>query len=328
MILINPELETCDSAVESFIYLDNNIYRLLKRNENGIWYALINHLNLQSSRFIFTWSQLLEDLDLGGVIKNIKTTDIWKKKLNTDRVNAFFKQDANRVLDLYFDVIVEIIESGSCLDLARDALLLQIDSQYKYFREETAILAQETISRTRDFIASDVYVHDLASTLAWNIIIKHSFIANQSQWDMRKSYFESLINGWYKLFLQGYDFNIFPLLQNYYLTNPDHKLSDQSIYKIKEQGDLCDGELIEFSFLGFTNKNTLSKIKVIGVTCDNSFAISQRMNFMSSALHSMKRDIEGWEIKTTPGEIICIDRSKGINFTTYNASDFLDRKHP
>lgn len=139
----------------------------------------------------------------------------------------------------------------------------------------------------------------------------------------RKVCYQSLIALWHKLRKDGHDLVFFRLVErqyySYLLHSPDldfdkaklaypgivtrQDLVDK-IFKVpplKQGGDLCDGEIINFAYLGRCD------LPVIGIVKGEQPQIGQRMGIFNRCLTDLQASVDGWSLKIIFGKIFSLD---------------------
>jgi len=90
----------------------------------------------------------------------------------------------------------------------------------------------------------------------------------------------------------------------------DAELTKDIFEALKPGSDLCDGEIINFSYRGYCDENTQRRCPVIGITGitrDRDVKkIKNRMSVMKQTFIELQRDVEGWNIANEPAEIFSL----------------------
>ncbi|TET06030.1 hypothetical protein E3J79_03155 [Candidatus Dependentiae bacterium] len=332
-IIMSYELFPSNQQTHHCIFLDINVFRLLKR-EPIFWNNFFEFFDNEDRRFfedielIFTWSQLLEDINLGIIIKDkIKKNPLYKviikpfQDTNIDTINDS--------LDNFYNGACEIV--SRIPELQPNKLIKLIDkSTISFAHSQAKILVEQTLIKAKNFIQeSDYnYMEDLSHEIAWAFLTSYDFINPQSskQWNNRKSYFDSLINLWHKLFLMGHELDFYRLAEKRYWAHLAYLATLQHTKivgkhsrpgKLKSESDLCDSQLIHFATFGVKINN--KRCPVIGITTGDKAEINtikkiheHRIAICKQTLIDLKRilDVEGWNVNETPGEIIVLSINK------------------
>jgi len=299
--------ETNSNNTARYVYLDNNVFRPFKR-EIVFWNNLFSFFEhndpelLQDIEFIFTWSQLFEDINEGKIISDVIQHIMWKTEIggfkdqNIDNINTS--------LDRYFFTACKIL--ATIPKLHKDALLQKIDDSIKYGHPLSGPLIKSTLLAARDIVSKNNHIEELAHHISWAIITSEEFIRSKDQWKNRNEYLNSLTAGWYKCFSNGNRLNFYRLLERRYcayVTHSPNAVRDPLNHEpLKSRSDLCDGELIDFTALGFAG------LPVIGITFDEVPTLENRLSIMKQSLIDLERDVEGWDIKPIPGKIISLTK--------------------
>lgn len=312
---------------DHYIYLDNNIFRILKRDP-AFWNNFFNAFagkypevfEHAAIKFMFSWAQLMEDVDLGQILSKIEQSIIWKKKIVGKKI--FGKNDHADTLDEYFTVAREVIKDVP--ELQKEALLKKIDASILISSKEAHLLVKNTLQLVRPIIEKNNYLDELSFELAWAFITSNPFIKSYQQWVERKTYLDSLIALWHKFASERKEFNFYRLAERHYdnytrcLLGLNDSVAEKIllIKPIKPLSDLCDAELIYFTRLGIREESQ-KKVKIIGITFDEEKDILPRATIFNRTLEDLKRDVEGWNVSEVLGEIFCvvpdiIDRTKII----------------
>jgi hypothetical protein len=281
---------------ERALYFDVSVFRRITRILLH-WQQLEEFFDreesglLDNSNILFTWSLLMEACDLGKILNQIDKTAIWKNKIEGKKIIEEY--GFQKGLDIYFSTAVEALCSLTVLQ--RDSLLKSIDKAVSHTAPEAKKLVANTLLRYRESIASDdSYMISLAVELAWAFLTSYPFIQSKDQWAKRKVCYESLMALWHRLRKEGHDLVLFRLSERHYhsylLHSPDVNMEEvKALYPgvlsrqdvadrifqflpLKKGSDLCDGEIIDFAYLGSQG------LPVIGVAKGGG-AIKGRINF-------------------------------------------------
>lgn len=314
--LMNNQLQISTAQTRHFIYLDNNIFRRLKRNPD-FWNNFFDLFNkdfpevFYDFQFLFTWCQLVEDLNLGTILTKMEQTPFWKKTIEGKTI--FGPKDHADALDIYFKAAYEAIKTLP--ELQQIALLDRIDISLSYCSQEAGLLTKNTLIIARDLVQKNNYINELAFELAWAFITSYPYISSSQQWIDRSTYLESLLSLWHKFDSEKREFNLYRLLERHYdsytkhhlgLDYETHKNENLLIEHIKHLSDLCDGELIHHTHLGTNLLPNRGKIKVIGITFDEENDVLPKVVIFKQGLATLKRDVQGWNVSEVPGEIFCV----------------------
>jgi len=305
-IITHLEPAFANTPLSHLIHLDNNLFRLIKRkpefaNKFFTFFDQEGPAVFENIDLLFTWSQFLEDANLGRIITKIKATEEWKKNIESKSIsligNIF---SINIFLDEYFELVLKIVSTMP--ELQRDQFLDKIDLNLEKFTYNRAdVLVKMTLKKCRDYIAEKDYMVDLAWHIAWVLLTANTFIVSNQQWQERNAYFDPLISVWHKLFLEGHELDFYRLMENRYYayTNYSKKEPFDSLQHvpIKPESDLCDSEIIHFASLGIEWR------PVICITMDKERVLEKRLAIMKQSLIDLKRDVGGWKVDPLPGEI-------------------------
>jgi hypothetical protein len=311
------------------IYFDINIFRSITRKLEH-WDRFEEFFDneepgLLDSSVIFTWAQLLEAVDLGKIMAGIKKSLAWKNLIENKKILDRFPPHES--LNQQFYAAVSAV--ASLPSLQKDALLQSIDKAVSHTCREAKPLVDNTFLRYRACVSSNNYMEQLSREIAWAFITSQSFVMSNSQWEERKKCYESLMALWHTLHLEGHDLVFFRMSEMQYFSylkyasdldlNKALRLYPQArnrqgivneIFKfppLKAEGDLCDGEIIDFCRLGSSLKNGEVKMPVIGITMDNPYKMDQRAGVFLRSLQDLERSVNGWNIKPCPGKIFSIN---------------------
>lgn len=297
-----------NKTLNHFIYFDNGVFRLLKRDIDFAkhFYAFFDQEYPELFKdidIIFTWSQLLEDINLGNIISKIKISPLWKEHIAGKNI---FKSNAiNASLDKYFNIISPIVEQ--CSNLQKRQLLDAIDTSINIAHIQANVLLETTLLKVRTYIEKNDYIKELIYHIFWNFITSNDFIKSKLQWEERKDYFNSLIAVWYKLFLDGYQLDVYRLVERRYYSYTNFSKTGSDNLRdnpLKQESDLCDSELIHYVSLG------LNQYPVIGITFDGKGLLEKRLSIMKQTLIDLRRDVEDWKVNPIPGKILSLERKK------------------
>lgn len=70
---------------------------------------------------------------------------------------------------------------------------------------------------------------------------------------------------------------------------------------LKQGGDLCDGEIVHFAYLGHRD------LPVIGIAKGEQPQIGQRMGIFNRCLTDLQSSVDGWNPKIIFGKIYSLD---------------------
>lgn len=314
---------------EKSIYFDINIFRPITRKLKH-WDLFEEFFDreepgLLDSSVLFTWAQLLEAVDLGTVMTGIKKSPIWKNSIENKKILDRFAP--HEALNQQFDAALNVV--ATLPSLQKEALLKSIDKAVSHTCREAKPLVDNTFLRYRSFVYSNNYMEQLSREIAWAFITSQSFVMSNSQWEERKKCYESLMALWHKLHLEGHDLVFFRMSEMQYFSYLKHahdldlnealKLYPQAkdrgdlvntIFKfppLKAEGDLCDGEIIDFCRLGSSIKKGDAKTPVIGITMDDPYKVDQRAGVFLRSLQDLERCVDGWSVKPCAGKIFSIN---------------------
>jgi hypothetical protein len=305
------------------LYFDVSVFRKIIRILS-YWQELEKFFDreepglLDNSNVLFTWSLLMEACDLGKILNQIPKTDIWKSKIEGRKIIEEF--GFQKGLDIYFSTAVEALNSLS--ELQKDSLLKRIDKTVSHAAPEAKNFVANTLLRYRESIASHSYMISLAVELAWAFLTSHPFIQSKDQWDKRKICYESLIALWHRLHKQGHDLVLFRLTERHYhsylLHSPDVNMEEAKILypgilsrqdladrifkfsPLKQGSDLCDGEIIHFTYLG--NQG----LPVVSIAKGEQSQVNQRMGIFDRCLSDLKFCVTDWNLEIILGMIFSI----------------------
>ena len=317
---------------QSLLYLDTNRFRKITR-KRGCLEKFESFFEKEDPGvldlpILFTWSQLLESIDLGDkILTEITESQIWKT--DTKKKNILKNCAPHEGLDYLFRLAVDAIKALPALQ--KEALLARIDKALSYVCKEAQLLMDDTLLRCRALVLSDKYMEDLSFELAWAFISSYSFVGSEKQWEQRKNHYESLIALWHKFYLEGHEFVFFRLCEQqfyaYLQYSPEFVLEEALFFfpqaktrddivneifkyrRLKAGSDLCDGEIIDFCCLGTQQNAGAPKSTVIGVTMDDKSKIEQRIGVFSRSLLDLAK-VDGWSAKPCPGKIFCLKESE------------------
>ena len=203
-------------------YLDINIFRPITR-EFKRWEKFAEFFDreepgLLDSPIFFTWAQLLESIDLGTIMTQIKKSPIWMKA--TKKKNLLDCLAPHEALNELFAAAIDTV--AALPSLQKDALLKGIDKAVANTCQEAKSLVENTFLRYRLFIASDNYMKELSRELAWAFITSYSFVMSIHQWDKRKKCYDGLMALWHKLHFEGHDLVFFRMAEMQYFSYLQH----------------------------------------------------------------------------------------------------------
>ncbi len=277
---------------------------------------------LDNSDILFTWSQLIEACDLGQIIKEIEKTDIWKQQIEGKKLIERFGFVEG--LNVYFATAVKAL--SALPDLQKNELLKYVDKAISHTCAEAKLLVENTLQRYRDRIFANDYMPLLAEELAWAFLTAYPFIKSKDQWEKRKICYDSLMSLWHKLRKDGHDLVLFRLAERQYYSYLSHspdldfegaKLRYEGvqtrqdlvkrIFKkspLKQGGDLCDGEIIHFSYLGHQG------LPVVGIAKGEQLQISQRLGIFDRCLMDLQSCVLGWNPQIIFGQVLSLDTAE------------------
>ncbi len=142
------------------------------------------------------------------------------------------------------------------------------------------------------------------------------------------SLYDSLFSLWHRLYSEGYNVNFYRLAEKRYHAflchSSDLNWEDylpvypnirsregliKEIFKgrpLKEKRDLCDEKIPHVTYLGYDQQS------VIAITMDRHDVLNQRMGIFKRVLIDLERDVEGWQVKQYPGEVLSLKISSGV----------------
>lgn len=316
------------------IYFDANVFRWITRKyENWKNFSVLldqEEPGLLSDNFpmLFTWSHLLEAVNLGTIMAQIETTSVWKTRIAGQ--NLIDRLGFQEALGTYFVTARQALNDLPALQ--KEALLRCIDNEVSHTCPEARLLIENTLLGYRDRVASTDYMHSLSLEIAWAFLTSLPFAKSDAQWEKRKICYESIMALWHRLYLEGHDLVFFRLSeQQYYyylLHSSDIDMEEvKSLYPnvnsrkdlaneifkhsqkntpLKQSGDLCDGELIHYAYLG--NKTVEGILtNVVGITLDRTQVLQQRMGVFDRALSDLNQCVAGWDVKINLGTILSLE---------------------
>lgn len=278
---------------------------------------------------LFTWSHLLEAVNLGTIMTQIETSPVWTSRITGQ--NLIDRRVFQEALGTYFVTAKEALADLPALQ--KDALLRSIDNEVSQTCSEARPLIQNTLLHYRDHVASSIdYMHSLSLEIAWAFLTSLPFAKSVVQWEKRKICYDSIMALWHRLYLEGHDLVFFRLSeQQYYyylLHSPDIEMDKvkhlyptvnsrkdlaKEIFKhsqkntpLKQGSDLCDGELIHYAYLGNKTDDGLLT-NVVGITLDAPQILQQRMGIFDRALSDLNHCVEGWSVKLKLGKILSLE---------------------
>jgi hypothetical protein len=310
------------------IYFDINIFRPITRKLKQ-WDQFEEFFDreepgLLDSSVLFTWAQLLEAVDLGTIMAGIKKSPIWKSAIeNKKLLDRLAPHEA-----LNQQVYAAVNAVASLSPLQKEALLKSIDKAVSHTCMAAKPLVDNTFLRYRSFVSSNNYMEQLSREIAWAFITSQSFVMSQNQWGERKKCYDSLMALWHRLYFEGHELVFFRMSEMQYFSYLNHapeldldealKLYPQAktreglvneIFRfppLKAEGDLCDGEIIDFCRLGSSIKKGEVKTPVIGITMDDPRKIDQRAGIFLRSLQDLARCVDGWNVQPCPGKIFSL----------------------
>ena len=110
----------------------NNFFRFFEEYDQNL---------LNDFEFIYSWNQILEEIELGQIISKVKQRPDWHKNVKTFETNDI--QEINDCLDSYFDVACRIIASMN--ELQKDQLLIIIDKKIANALPHARLLVNSTL---------------------------------------------------------------------------------------------------------------------------------------------------------------------------------------
>ncbi len=319
---------------QPLIYIDTSVFRWITRKfENWKNFSVFLDreepgLLSDNSPVLFTWSQLLEAADLGKIMTQIAKTPIWKTRIAGQ--NLIDRLGFQEALGRYFITAQEAIFELTALQ--KEALLKNIDNAVSHTCIEARPLVENTLLFYRDLVSSNNYMDSLSFEIAWAFLTSLPFAKSDAQWEKRKICYDSIMALWHRLYSEGHNLVFFRLSEQqfyYYLRhspNIDMKEVKRSFPNVnsrrdlineifrytpnntplKETSDLCDGELIHYTYLGNkTAKGVLTN--VIGITKDNPQVLQQRMGIFDRTLSDLNYCVDGWDVKVNLGKILSLE---------------------
>lgn len=311
------------------IYFDINIFRSITRKLKH-WDRIEEFFDkeepgLLDTSVIFTWAQLLEAVDLGNIMAGIKKSLAWRRSIENKKILDRFPP--HEALSQQFYAAVSA--AASLPSLQKDDLLKSLDKAVSHTCKEAKPLVDNTFLRYRTCISSNNYMEQLSREIAWAFISSQSFVMSNNQWKERRKCYESLMALWHTLHLEGHDLVFFRMCEMQYFSylkhSPDLDLNEalklypkatdreglvDEIFKfppLKAEGDLCDGETIDFCHLGSSLKNGGDKMPVIGITMDSPYKMDQRAGVFLRSLQDLEGCVNGWSVKPCPGKIFSLN---------------------
>ena len=240
--------------------------------------------------------QLLEAIDLGGIISKIKQLPSWKNKI--DRKSIFRDSAINESLETYYNTFFMVARESEYLKSSIFSKLTEkIGLAMAYVNQDSKILLEETLLKVRDSIQTNDFKDNLASELAWAMLTSYLFIVSKEQYGTRKAYLDALICLWYKLFQSNHELQVTRLFETcYYLNVKFSGLGEGYCIpkncKLKPESDLCDGEMIHYAYCGLKTNDVGQRIPVTGITFDCAQTIEQRRNVIRQVMTDLQRDVE------------------------------------
>ena len=313
-VMLNRRLLYIDAGVLRRAIRDPSYQQKLKeffdQEEPGLF---------DNSNVLFTWSQLIELCDLGTVLNQIVKTDIWKNEI--EGKDLIEKLGFQKGLDKYFITATNALASLTVLQ--KDALLKSIDIAASHAAPEAKKLVDDTLLHYREGVASDSYMIPLTIELAWAFLTSYPFIQSKNQWTKREICYKSLMALWHRLRKEGHDLVFFRLCERHYysylLYSPDVNMEEAKalypgilsrqdlanrIFKfppLKQESDLCDGEIIHFVYLGS------SGLPVVGIVKGEQSKITQRTGVFDRCLSDLQTRVANWDLRLTLGEILSFE---------------------
>lgn len=321
-------------TTQQSIYFDANVFRWITRKYDNLknFSTLLDKeepgLLSDNSPILFTWSHFLEAVNLGTIMTQIETTPVWASRINGQ--NLINRKGFQEALGTYFVTAKEAVADLPALQ--KDELLRSIDNEVSQTCAEARPLIENTLLYYRDRVASIDYMYSLSLEIAWAFLTSLPFAKSDAQWEKRKICYDSIMALWHRLYLEGHDIVFFRLCeQQYYyylLHSPDIEMDKvkhlyptvnsrkdltKEIFKhsqkntpLKQGSDLCDGELIQYAYLG--NKTDDGQLmNVVGITLDGSQVIQQRMGIFDRALSDLNHCVAGWSVKLNLGRILSLE---------------------
>lgn len=316
------------------IYFDANVFRWITRKYDN-WKNFSVLLDKEepgllsdNSPMLFTWSHLLEVVNLGTIMTQIEATPVWTSRITGQ--NLIDRRGFQEALGIYFVTATEALTDLPALQ--KDALLKNIDNEISKTCPEARPLIENTLLLYRDRVVSIDYMRSLSLEIAWAFLTSLPFAKSDAQWEKRKICYDSIMALWHRLYLEGHDLVFFRLSeQQYYyylLHSPDIEMDKvkhlyptvnsrkdlaKEIFKysqkntpLKQGSDLCDGELIHYAYLG--NKTDDGQLtNVVGITFDGPQVLQQRMGIFDRALSDLNHCVKGWSVKLNLGRILSLE---------------------
>lgn len=296
-------------------FIDNNTFRLLARDASfwdTFWKFFEKYYPEASKdkKFIFTWSQMIEAINLGSKIGEVVEVDeTWRRA-----IKSFDDSNIDTIvssLDHCFNVIRDIIINVP--QLQQEALLELIDKAVSCTNPHANILLKQTLLKHRQLVENDNYMEDLSYELAWAFTTSYDFIKPDArkQWINRKNYLSCLINFWYKKHENG-DLDLYRLLdKHYHAYTAFFDIKNKINFKLKPYSDLCDSQMFHYAVFGFRLKEVRSSVISISMAKKGKEAIYKekhewRMAVAKQSLIDLQRDVANWGVSATPGEVVIL----------------------
>ncbi len=324
------ELYSSDRQITKHcVFLDNDVFRLLIKNPQ-FWNNFCQYFEkeypeaLQDIEFIFTWSQVLEAINLGKILADINNDSLWlkcRKNFHDDNIDTI-----NLSLDRCYATVKEIILQDARL---RKPLLGQsIDDAVAYSKRNPLAfpLIESTLIKAKKFVESSDYMPDLVREIAWAFLCSHDFIVSQSdkQYKLRKVYLDALVSLWHKLYKQGHELELYSLLDkryNVHISHSEELEMPELDFKLKPGSDLCDGQMINYAALGIKGNKKNTRYRVISIAMTTKKVEQKikekyeyRISVAKQKLIEFERDVEGWKAAVTPGEILILTVNTSDNY--------------
>jgi hypothetical protein len=199
--------------------------------------------------------------------------------------------------------------------LQQTAFLKEINSAISCAHPQASILLDQTLIKAKKFVEANEYMDHLTSEIAWAMITSHDFIhlTSPKEWLRRKEYFTAMIALWHKIFLEGNELDSFRIIDKQYHAYIAHLVPPIKPAKnvpLKSGSDLCDSQLIHYASLGIKSTKLNIRLPVICITKDSVQTIEHRVAISKKTLYELNRDVEGWNIYPTAGEVLCLNIQK------------------
>lgn len=337
-----------DLGTPQFLYPDSNFFRRLTRGSNEYPYVeFINECELYGINLSKGWDPifspflLLESIGLGGILKPLQKSSVYKSLVQTIQLHVKNLPLPSTLDDVDLRVCQE--KSARILDDMGSAFLgllnllseLEIESFVNRIDEDLAtyansVSAEKFIDLTLKRLGASFKTDPLESMsilkghLVWNLIVTFPYIEpdqisredSTNMFQRVELWFNALFAAYHKSFLKGRNIGFFRLAENRAYTyskivakdqdNPQFAEANKWLVRYKRlrrEDDLCDGELIDFATLGLEGQ------KVFCFTSDDSSDIKERLALLKQTLEDASRDVENWAIKPCWGRIYCTSKA-------------------